>query len=166
MTSRQLALVLVFVSGCASIAVAQTGTDAGLPRDVYPDSRSRLPLLKPGAQGVEAIRLHASGADVRWRSPLGRELTELAILVSAREHDQPYEWSLHEMEAVAVGLDPAVIDVVRHRKAVAGVAQKQAIVIEIGRELFGKHALSSDTYARALRVLGENRSRGHREPDG
>lgn len=137
------------------MAGAQTGTAGSLPRDVYPDSRSRLPLLKPGVQGVGAIRLHASGADVRWQSALGRQLTELAILTSAREHDQPYEWSLHEMEALAVGLDPAVIDVVRLRKAVAGLPQKQAIIIEIGRELFGTYALSSDSYARALKILGK-----------
>jgi alkylhydroperoxidase family enzyme len=155
MTSRQVALVLVFVGGMASFAVAQTGTKGSLPKDVDPDSRSRLALLKPGVEGVDAIRLHASGVDVRWHSPLGRQLTELAILTAAREHDQPYEWSLHEMEALAVGLDPAVIDVVRHRRAVAGLAGKQAIIIEIGREIFGNHALGSGTYARALSMLGK-----------
>jgi len=62
-----------------------------------------------------AIRSHRSGVDVRWENKVGRTLSELAILATAREHDQPYEWSLHEMEAIAVGLDPAVIDVVRTR---------------------------------------------------
>jgi hypothetical protein len=93
--------------------------------------------------------------DVRWQSPLGRQITELAILVSAREHDQPYEWSLHEMEALAVGLEPAVIDIVRHRKPIQGLAEKQAIIVEIGREIFGTHALGAATYARALQVLGK-----------
>jgi 4-carboxymuconolactone decarboxylase len=154
MTVRSVALALVFAVGVAAVAVAQTRADATLPADIHPDSRSRLPLLKPGVQGVAAIRLHASGVDVRWLSPLGRQLTELAILTSAREHDQPYEWSLHEMEAVAVGLDPVVIDAVRNRKALAGLDAKQAMVIELGRELFGKHSLSSATYARALKTFG------------
>lgn len=154
MTFRNVAVALVFTVGVASVAVAQTRADATLPADIHPDSRSRLPLLKAGVQGVAAIRLHASGVDVRWLSPLGRPLTELAILTSAREHDQPYEWSLHEMEAVAVGLDPQVIDVVRHRRAVTGLAAKPARVIEIGRELFGKHSLSPATYARALETFG------------
>jgi hypothetical protein len=155
MTPRRAALILLVIVSSATGAVAQTGTNGSLPSDVHPDSRSRLPPLKPGVHGVEAIRLHASGVDVRWQSPLGRQLTELAILVAAREHDQPYEWSLHEMEALAVGLDRAVIDVVRHRKPVAGVADRQAIVIAIGREVFGKHALSPETYARALGTLGK-----------
>src|SRR5262247_528787 len=82
---------------------------ATLPGNVHPDSRNRLPGAQPG---VAAIRLHGSQKNVRWESPLGRALTELAILTSAREHDQPYEWSLHELEGIAVGLNPSVIDVV------------------------------------------------------
>src|SRR5262249_57515758 len=99
--------------------------------------------------GVAAIRLHGTGVDVRLASPLGRRLTELAILTTARAHDQPYEWSLHEMEALAVGLDPAVIDVVRNDKSLARVDEREAIIIQVGREL-GQHKLSSETYARAL----------------
>jgi len=151
---RGAAALIVLLAGCTTILAAQTGSNTAPPGDVNPESRNRLPPLKPGIQGVEAIRLHASGVDVRWLSPLGRQLTELAILISAREHDQPYEWSLHEMEALAVGLDPAVIDIVRNRKPITGVAEKQAVIIEIGREVFGKHTLSAPMYARALQVLG------------
>jgi 4-carboxymuconolactone decarboxylase len=133
-------------------AVAQEA----LPKDVHADSRSRLPLSKPDApQGAAGIRLHGSGVVVRWESPLGRALTELAILTSAREHDQPYEWSLHELEGIAVGLNPAVIDVVRNRKSLAGVPEKESMVVQLGREIFGRHKLSSETYARALKLFGE-----------
>lgn len=171
---------LMLLSFLPLVAPAQETNAARvtLPKDVYPDSRNRLPLIKredlddrgkkaydaaagaaspSGApQGVAAIRLHGSGVIVRWESPLGRALTELAILTTAREHDQPYEWSLHEMEAIAVGLNPAVIDVVRHRKPFTGVGEKESAVIQIGREIFGKHKLSSETYARALKLLGKS----------
>ena len=151
---RTVALVLLCVAGAAAAAGAQS-SGAPLPRDIQPDSHSRLPPLTPGVEGVAALRLHASGVDVRWQSPLGRALTELAILTAAREHDQPYEWSLHEMEALAVGLDPNVIDIVRHRRPVSGAAPKEAVIIEAGREIFGTHALSAGTYARALAALGK-----------
>jgi alkylhydroperoxidase family enzyme len=91
---------------------------------------------------------------VRWASPLGRALTELAILITAREHDQPYEWSLHEMEAVAVGLEPSTIDVVRHRRPLTGLGDREAVVIQIGREISATHKLSRETYERAVKVLG------------
>ncbi len=127
-----------------------------LPGDVFPDSGSRLPLLDASGSlpAVAAIRLHASGVIVRWESPLGRALTELAILVTAREHDQGYEWSLHEMEALAVGLDPATIDLVRNRMPLTGLGEKESIIIQIGREIFETHKLNSETYARALNILG------------
>jgi len=143
---------LLFVIVQPHEAVAQET----LPKDVRSDSRSRLALSKPDApQGAAGIRLHGSGVAVRWESPLGRALTELAILTSAREHDQPYEWSLHELEGIAVGLNPSVIDVVRNRKPLAGLGEKESIVIQMGREIFGRHELSSDTFARAMKIFGE-----------
>jgi 4-carboxymuconolactone decarboxylase len=177
MTVAASRLDLMAQAPSATHASAAVESDAALPKDVFPDSRSRLPLVKREAldergkkayddaaasnpsgvpQGVAAIKLHGSGADVRWASPLGRRLTELAIIGAARECDQPYEWSLHEMEAVAVGLDPAVIDVVRDRKPLTGVADKEAVIVQLDREIIGKHKLSSETYARALKLLGES----------
>jgi len=149
-------IVLLVIATSAAAQRASVPPAPPLPTAaVQSESRNRLPLLKPGVEGVEAIRLHASGVDVRWLSPLGRDLTELAILTAAREHDQPYEWSLHEMEALAVGLDPKIIDVVRHRRPTTGLPDKPAAIIELGRETFGKHALSSATYTRALNALGK-----------
>jgi 4-carboxymuconolactone decarboxylase len=171
----QRALLAQVPSGTNGSAVVES--EATLPKDVFPDSRNRLPLIKrealdergkkayddavasnPGSGvplGVAAIRLHGSGVDVRWASPLGRRLTELAIVAAARECDQPYEWSLHEMEAVAVGLEPALIDLVRHRKPLTGVGEREAVIVQLDREIIGKHKLSEETYARALKLLGE-----------
>jgi 4-carboxymuconolactone decarboxylase len=105
-------------------------------------------------EGVQAIRLHRSGVDVRWDARIGRRLSELAIITMAREYDQPYEWSLHEMEALAVGLEPMVIDVVRNRKALTGLGDKEAAIVQLGREI-GKHRVAADTYARALKLFGK-----------
>jgi 4-carboxymuconolactone decarboxylase len=154
-----IALLPAAVSG-QGVSTGLGADGSALPSDVHPVSRSRLPVIagtgpSEPAHGVAAIRRHKSGLDTRWESPLGRALTELAILVAAREHDQPYEWSLHEMEAVAVGLDPMVIDLVRHRQPLSGLGAKEAIVIEMGREIFTTHKLSSAMYARALEALGK-----------
>jgi 4-carboxymuconolactone decarboxylase len=157
---------------------ATVESEETLPTDISPDSRNRLPLIRredlddrgkkaydaavassnSGSgvpQGAAEIRLHATGVDVRWASPLGRQLTELAILTTAREMDQPYEWSLHEMEALSLGADPKVIDVVRYRKASNGLGEKEIVTIEVGRQIFGKHRLSAATFASALKIFGE-----------
>ena len=120
---------------------------------VLPVSLSAESRLGP-TDGVAAIRMHRSGVDVRWENKVGRALSELAILSVAREHDQPYEWSLHEMEAIAVGLDPAVIDIVRNRKALAGIGDKETTIIEVAREL-GAHRLTPETYSRAVTTFTE-----------
>jgi len=144
--------LLVFTALLPLGSIAQ----APLPADVNPDSRNRLSALaNTSAQGVAGIMQHGSGVDVRFEPGVGRALSELAILIVAREHDQPYEWSLHETEALAVGLDPEVIDIVRNREALAGLDEREAIIIQIGRELFGEHMLSAETYARAVGAFGE-----------
>src|SRR5688572_8248417 len=159
-TARVILLACAVLGSAADDPAAQpqtAGERSGgtLPADIHPESRSRLPPIKAGVEGLAAIRLHASGTNVRWASPLGRSLTELAILTTARGHDQPYEWSLHEMEAIAVGLDPATIDVVRHRRPLANMPERESVIIQLGREI-GTHKVSSATYARALKILGKS----------
>ena len=164
----QTAIILAWAGSIPTgVRVAHAGQ---LPDDVHPFSRSRLaPIEREELDadrraaydatvqvgGAAALRLHGSGTDLRFSGPLGRPLTELAILTTAREHDQPYEWALHELDALAVGLDEVLIDVVRHRKPVTGVGDPEAIIMAVGRELFTTRRLGSDTYASALTRLGK-----------
>lgn len=168
--------VLVLLLLAPLLRISAQGT---LPKDVDPESRNRLPAAKrdsldepgkkayddavagfPGAHpGMSAmLRLNGyQGNIVQAESPLGLPLMQLAILTTAREHDQPYEWSLHEMQAVAVGLDREVIDVVRNRKPLGKIGDKEAAIIQIGREVFGsQRRLTSETYARAVKALGQS----------
>lgn len=159
------------------VAPSQTfAQNATLPKDINPDSGNRLPLMNPENASERAkrtydnaignfagvppkgpsMRLHASPVqNLQMQSPLGLDLLQVAILVTGREHDQPYEWSLHELQALSVSLDPAVIDVIRRNQPVTKLGDKEAAIIRVGRELFRTHKLSSDTYARSLRVLGK-----------
>lgn len=176
---RSMPVVALVLTGLllipATSAVSGQGSDAALPRDVNPASRNRLPSITRDElndqlktaydaaasssptgrpEGVAAIRLHRSGVDVRWDASFGRRLSELAIITTAREHDQPYEWSLHEMEALSVGLEPSIIDIVRWRKPLTGLEAREAAIIQLGREL-GRHHVTSETYAQALKLFGK-----------
>jgi hypothetical protein len=175
--------VIVLTSGLGFVALlhppygvvaAQRGnpSNGSLPEDINPVTRSRLPPITRGElnetnrrlydsagpngpHGADALRLHRSGLSARWDPPFGRQLAELAIITTAREHDQPYEWSLHEMEAHSVGVDRAIIDIVRHKGALTAVPAQEATIIQLARETFGRFELTSDTYARALALLGQ-----------
>jgi|SRR3954468_20445576 hypothetical protein len=73
----------------------------------------------------------------RNRISLGDRLAELTILVTARENDVQNEWTAHEPAGLKAGLDPQTIDIVKYRKPIAGVPDKEAAIIKLGREVFG-----------------------------
>ncbi len=97
---------------------------------------------------------HALNAYLRWDSGLGGRLRELAILVTAREMDSQFEWAAHEAQALRDGLEPEIIDVVRHGRDTAGLAPADAALIDLGREAFRQHRVSPETFARALAAFG------------
>src|ERR1700690_749275 len=109
-----------------------------------------------GLRGPGGIQLHSPELSrharplnryLRFDSGLGGRVRELAILVTARELDSQFEWAAHEDEARREGLAPEVIDIVRHRRDLAGLDATDAAVIALGREIFGARKVSSQTYA-------------------
>ncbi len=116
-----------------------------------------------GVGGPAGIRMYSPQAGdlarrisnyLRFESALGARTVELAILVTAREFDSQFEWSAHEPVALRAGVSPELIDLIRRRAPVSGVSDQDAAVIELGREVFATHRVSSGTYARALQAFG------------
>ena len=85
---------------------------------------------------------------LRYEAGLGGRVRELAILATARELDSQFEWAAHEAEALREGSRPTLIDIIRHRRSTAGLAEADAIIIELGREIFGARKVTPETYAR------------------
>jgi 4-carboxymuconolactone decarboxylase len=117
-----------------------------------------------GLQGPTGIRLYSgklaeamSGVNnyLRRETDLDPKLTELAILVTAKEMDSQFEWTQHEIEGRRIGLSPTAIDLVKFGKPVSGVGEKEAVIIDFGREMMGKRKVSSGTFARALQAFGK-----------
>src|SRR5438105_13464138 len=52
------------------------------------------------------------------------------------------------------GVPPDVIDVIKHRRGTAGLVEADAVIIDLGREIFTARAVSPATFARALRQFG------------
>jgi 4-carboxymuconolactone decarboxylase len=91
---------------------------------------------------------------LRRKSGLDSRLVELAILVTAREMDCEYVWTAHEPAARKAGLEPEIIDIVKYRKPVTSLGEKEAVIIRLGRESIAKHKVGSDTFASALKLFG------------
>jgi 4-carboxymuconolactone decarboxylase len=91
-----------------------------------------------------------SGENFRF----GVRTYQLAVLITAREIDQQYEWTAHEPAGLRAGLDQSVIDVVKYDRDVTGLAAKDAMLIGFGRALFREHKITSDVWAQMVKEYG------------
>jgi 4-carboxymuconolactone decarboxylase len=71
-----------------------------------------------------------------------------------RELDSQFEWAAHEPEALREGVSRDIIEIIKHRLDTSGLDHADAIVIELGREIFGARKVASETFARALWHFG------------
>ena len=111
-----------------------------------------------GLQGPGGIQLHSPGFS-RLARPLNRYLRleanydartrEIVILVTARECDSQFEWAAHEPEALRQGVSQEIVEIIKHRRSTARLDEKDACLIELGREVFGTKKLGAATFARA-----------------
>ena len=129
--------------------------DAG--KKVY-DARGAVDGFGPGALRLYSPPLAESMTTVndylRRKAGLEPRLVELAILVAAREMDCEYIWTAHEPPALKAGLEQRVIDTVKHRRPLSGLGEKEAVIIQLGRDSISKHKVASDTFARAVKQFG------------
>jgi len=175
-----------FGQSTAQPAEPLRSTTAGSVID--PDSGSRLPLLTredmhdeasasiydtfagPGGEpplGTIAVALYSPETAralgriddyLRNESTLGPRLFEFLSLIAAREMDLTYEWSAHEGNALRVGLEPAVIEVVRMSEPVSGLSDYDALIINFGRQLFRNRHVDSGTFAALVGRLGRQKT--------
>lgn len=183
---------VLLAASFGAIACGQSGgapapaTSSMLPKDIDPQSFSRLPLIKrddldedgkriydelaggPGKTvaptGPASISLYSPKAAeaiqrlnqyLRFHGVLKPRDYEVVVLVTAREFDQQYEWSGHEMGARAAKVPPAVIDTIKYNKEVAGLSDRDTLLIAFARQSLRQHKLDSDVYAQAVETFGK-----------
>jgi 4-carboxymuconolactone decarboxylase len=150
-----------------------------MPADIDPQSGNRLPLLKRedldevgkrafdrastpgktivGLRGPSGLHLY-SPKTVDAHNVMNQYLRfqvfdaktrEIAILTVAREMDSQFEWAAHEPEALKEGVPQQIIDVIKYRKSTEGLDEAYAAIIELGRQIFRDHKVTSEAFARA-----------------
>ena len=116
-----------------------------------------------GLRGPGGIQLHSPELSrrsrpvnhyLRYEAGLGGRVRELAILTTARELGSQFEWTAHEPAALAEGISLEVVDAIRYRRDTRRLAEADATVIDLGREIFGARKVAPATYARALQQFG------------
>lgn len=102
-----------------------------------------------------ASRWSALGELLRYDTSLTPRQRELAILVTGRACNSPFEWYAHRLEGEKAGLSAEVLDALLAQEIPAGLDETEHAIVCFARELNAVRSVSDATYARALALLGE-----------
>jgi 4-carboxymuconolactone decarboxylase len=166
-------LSILLLAALSAAVQAQTQ----YPPDIHPATLSRLPPVTPEDLDEEGQRLLAEmtrsaavpgptqfsmyspgsrdlGIPSGEGSPVGARFFQLAVLITAREIDQEYEWSSHAPAGLRQGLEQSVIDVVKYDRDVSGLSEKDATLITFGRTLHRERGVSSELWEKMVEQFG------------
>jgi 4-carboxymuconolactone decarboxylase len=102
-----------------------------------------------------APKLEAISDYVRWGTGLPPRLTELAIMVTARQWSSQWIWRGHYRAAVRGGLDPSVGADIAAGKRPEKLKEDEAILYNYATEMYRDKAVSDATFAAAVKAFGE-----------
>ncbi len=111
-----------------------------------------IPLIRSPELMAHAGRM---GEYLRYRSALGLRLSELAILVTARQWSQQVEWAIHAPIALREGIAPETVEAIREGRVPEGLPQDEAVLYDFSTELYRNKSVSDSTYRKALSLFGE-----------
>jgi 4-carboxymuconolactone decarboxylase len=147
MTPAQRELAAAIRSGpraaVAGSAANSADTTLGSPFNVF----LRSPEL--------GDHLQKMGSHIRFKSTLGPKLTELAILVTARQWTAQYEWHAHHRLALQAGLDPAIAAAIAQGQRPATMSAEEAAIYDFCHELHSTTRVSDAAYQGVFSRYGE-----------
>ena len=167
---------------CCRIAIAIVSTIAAVAA-VAARAQERLPTVPPAqyteeqkqaAADFESVRkvpvfgpfeplmyspqlmstARAMGDYLRYKSAIGNTLSELVILITAREWTQDYEWSLHYPIALKAGIRKEVADDIAAGRRPIAMSPDEETVFDFASELLRNKQVSDATFQRARSRLG------------
>jgi 4-carboxymuconolactone decarboxylase len=146
----------------ASVAQAQDRLPM-IPKDKLTPDQQKLTAERgnlagpwvPLLRSPEVLRLMMDmRAHVASRSLLNPQLTEIPILVSAREWTQQFEWNAHAAIAAKTGLKAEIITAIAEGRRPRGMSEDEDSLYDLCMELQRTKGVSDATYNRALKALG------------
>lgn len=160
------AAVLSCLAGQAALAQNRLPT---IPPDQYTEQQKqaasdflaarKVPVFGPFEPLMHSPEVmsqaRAMGDYLRYKSGVGNTLSELAILVTAREWTQDYEWHVHAPIAAKAGIKPEIIAAIRDGRRPTGMSADEEIVYDFSSELHRNKRVSDATFARAEQRFGK-----------
>jgi 4-carboxymuconolactone decarboxylase len=138
------------------------------PESMTPDQRKVYDSIVQGPRGQLVGPLRAAlhrpelaekwqqfGELLRFRTSLSPQLSELAILVTARRWNCQVEWYVHARIAAEQGLSAAIIEDTRLGRRPVDAADDVLIIHDYAAELAERGHVSEPAYQAALKLLGD-----------
>ena len=117
-----------------------------------------VPRYGPGSVLIHVPKAHQWATllnhYLREESSLPKKIQELAMLVTARELDCQHIWNAHAGSARKAGVRGEIVDALRDRKELPGLAADEAAVVHFGREFFRTRRVSRGAFQAALEQFG------------
>ncbi|QEI06635.1 carboxymuconolactone decarboxylase family protein [Pigmentiphaga aceris] len=111
-----------------------------------------VPLMRSPELMAHAQRM---GEYLRYRSVLGLRLSELAILVTARQWSQQVEWAIHAPIAMREGVSADTVEAIAQGRRPANMPEDEALVHDFSIELHRNRGVSDPTWAATVAAFGE-----------
>lgn len=92
---------------------------------------------------------------LRWNTSLPPRLSEMAILITARQWTVQYEWSAHYPLAMKAGLDPKIADGIAKGTRPDAMKDDEAALYDLGIALYRDKKVDDAVYEAALEKFGE-----------
>jgi 4-carboxymuconolactone decarboxylase len=102
-----------------------------------------------------APRLSALSDYLRWNTSLPPRLSELAILITARQWTAQYEWFAHYPLALKGGLDPKIAGDIAAGKRPENMRDDEAALYDLATALHRDKKVTDAVYKAALDKFGE-----------
>ena len=164
---RRVALVVILVSLFSMSAQAQNRMPPILDQEMTEAQKAAVEEFRaargePGGPWAVILRspellnrLRGVSDDLRFNSSLPPRLSEFAILITAREWTQNYEWAAHHRLALEGGLSPDIAAAVADGRRPEEMADDEEALYDFCTALHRNGRVSDVTYARALAEFGE-----------
>lgn len=126
-----------------------------------PEGKSLVGLSGPGGVRLHspklAIAATAMNSYLRFEADLTPREREVAILVTARSQDCAFEWIAHERAGRKEGVPEETIACIRDKQPTSEIDPEDAVIVDLGRQVFVDRKVSPEVYAAALDRFGPER---------
>ncbi len=127
--------------------------------DALIQPRGSVPSTGPFSVMINVPEIMQRGEHLRAylrgdASSLPLKIRELAMILTARELDCQFIWNAHAGLARAAGVRDDLVDRLREKQELTGLAPDEAAVVSYGREFFRTHQVSQATFDAARAQFG------------